>query len=78
MTLAMVAWGAAVVAGIMMVAHRKPGIGIGRLIFSGIAWFHADHFTAAGQPYRRAFVAAFVTFMVLVLVIAVSGLFIAR
>lgn len=75
---ALVAWFVAVVAGLLLIRHRRPDITAARMMFSGWIWFDRRSFTAAGQPAWRVFIAAAAAFFAAVAFAVVVGLLAAR
>jgi hypothetical protein len=69
---AFVAWVVALVSGLQMIRHVRPGVSTSYLLTHGIAFFTGDKFMPAAAPYRRRLRIAAAAFFALVIVTVVA------
>ena len=71
------AWVSTLFNWIQAVLHRKPEVQLTKMLFSGLAVFDPDNFTAEGQRYQRRYGISFAVFFLLMFlafgVVAASG-----
>lgn len=60
--IALVAWAVAVVAGLMLIRHRRADISLLRLFFSGLVWFDRSTFRPEAAGIWRVFATAAAVF----------------
>jgi len=71
---AFVAWVVALVSGLQMIRHVRPGVSTSYLFTHGIAFFTGDKFMPAAAPYRRRLRIAAAACLALVIVTVVVAL----
>jgi hypothetical protein len=70
---AFVAWLVALVSGLQMIRHARPGVSTSYLLTHGIAFFSGEKFEPAAAPYRRRLcIAAAVFFSLIIIGIVVA------